>query len=1003
MKNASLREMLGLLGLSLLGLCPSLAVEHGHHGQCGQGSECRDTVDTVDLLQVGLSLAKDEKHHLDSHMSDGVGLRSHHTRTVSRKNNEKTADCPPMYPQCGGLKPICEDSSRNLLRLGTALPESTDQTQPTELLIDLTNALKGRGKGTKVQLLVMAMFEHGAYTDDLGYIAERASPEEDTDSALLEMALSEDGNSVHIFKPIMNIRTSDLQSAYAVKSGLGSTLIASLPRLFCEGEEHRIIIEAAGLLGDGFFVVDASALGSSMYVVDAKEFPKNFDITVDYGPMFPLLRVGYTVVLLPDRPMKPRSNDDRLLFFDTQYVNKGNLENRPSEVRKLSELVDSEVSMIWRYNIDALPNREIRFYVDPSVPKRWRPFFRKGIEMWNDAYTLIERPNAVKAILPEDPDWPSDFELSDARFNTISWDLAPSTFSMGIAKVDPRSGEIIKCDVAMGDSWVKAYLEDLELELLNFSQLAHTASRLRSTLLDIDPGDLSTLKKQNRTRQVRMDKDGRKARSFGFAAFLQAIEPVAKDPHELLGSGLQEVVSHEVGHCLGLRHNFKGSMGISRECLENPSCTAKHGTSASVMDYIAMNLPKNSSHMTHVWSPTIGAYDKLAIRYGYTHAASTDAEAAVILKDILREAESLQSCYDEENNYGEDPSCIDYDLSSDPVAYFDGQVSLFAEVQKNLLDTAVLPTQSYQLYGHAVDMILSSYIPEIGFNAASYLGGRNNSYLHKYEDQKRQASQPIPAATQRLALDIVLRLLRPKDQGLLPPDEAKPFLVESCRGALCSFDVDDIIRRLRTMLLQEVLGHATLVKLHRLEASTSSSADAEAFTLSELLSSVVRSVFAAGLDGPISDDEKDLQRRFVFIFTSPLVAVGSEHAAIMSQLQHYRDFTRQMVETALERLNRSMADNSASAIPFWNYCADYNQTCECDGLVRLQWPNNVSHEQWGAPVCLPESFDVILDEKALKKSWCECMHLKVTDELQEQWLFVHSLKSMLMNTSWAGS
>lgn len=202
------------------------------------------------------------------------------------------------------------------------------------------------------------------------------------------------------------------------------------------------------------------------------------------------------------------------------------------------------------------------------------------------------------------------------------------------------------------------------------------------------------------------------------------------------------------------------------------------------------------------------------------------------------------------------------------------------------------------------------------------------------------------------------------------------------------------------MLLQEILGHDRLVKLHRQEASSSS---AEAFTLSELLSSVVRSVFAAGLDGPISDDERDLQRRFVFIFTSRLVADGSEHAAIMSQLQHYRDFTRQMVETALERLNTSMADNSAKGIPSWNYCADYNQTCECDGLVRLQWPSNVSHEQWGAPVCLPENFDLILDEKTLKKSWCECMPLKVTDALQEQWLLVHSLKSMLMNTSWAGS
>ena len=334
------------------------------------------------------------------------------------------------------------------------------------------------------------------------------------------------------------------------------------------------------------------------------------------------------------------------------------------------------------------------------------------------------------------------------------------------------------------------------------------------------------------------------------------------------------------------------------------------------------------------------------------------------------------------------------------MAYFDGQVSLFAEVQKNLLDTAVLPTQSYQLYGHAVDMILSSYIPEIGFNAASYLGGMNNSYLHKDKDQQRMASQPIPAAMQRLALNIVLRLLRPKDQALLPPDEAKAFLVESCHDALCSFDVDDIVRRLRTMLLQELIGHERLAKVHRQE----NMASGDAFTVSELLSSLIRSVFAAGLDAPISDDDRDLQRRFILIFTSPLVAnSGREHAAIMSQLQHYRDFIQTMVETALESLNASMADNSVSGIPSWDYCADYNQTCECDGLVRLQWPNNVSHEQWGAPLCLPENFDLTLDDKNTKKSWCECLHLKVTNALQEQWVFVHSLKSMLLNTSWSGS
>ena len=354
--------------LSVIRLALSILPTLGKSSAATSGSY-RDVIDTVDLLQVGLSLTKDHLDHLD-HSAFTAGQTEDHSVL---RGTETIEDCPPLYPQCGHLEQVCQDSSRNLLRLGTARPGDT-----TELLIDLTNALGPLAVKDRVQLLVMALFEQGAYTDDLGYIAERASPEEDTESTLLEMALSDDGTYVEVFKPIMKIRTSDLQSQYAVKSGLGSTLIARLPRLSCAGRtgQDRIIVEATGLLQEGFFVVQTASLGSSATVVDAKEFPKNFDITVDYGPMFPMLRIGYTVVLLPDRPMKPRSNDDRLLYFDTQFLNKGSHKSRPFEVQKLSELVDSDVSMIWRYNIDVLPEQTIRFYVDPSVPKRWRPYFQ---------------------------------------------------------------------------------------------------------------------------------------------------------------------------------------------------------------------------------------------------------------------------------------------------------------------------------------------------------------------------------------------------------------------------------------------------------------------------------------------------------------------------------------------------------------------------------------------------------------------------------------------------
>ncbi|CAJ1339559.1 unnamed protein product [Effrenium voratum] len=87
---------------------------------------------------------------------------------------------------------------------------------------------------------------------------------------------------------------------------------------------------------------------------------------------------------------------------------------------------------------------------------------------------------------------------------------------------------------------------------------------------------------------------------------------------ELLGSGLKSVVMHETGHILGLRHNFKGSLGISLECLQDKACTGEHGLSASVMDYVPPNIPDaEAPDKVHAYSPVVGGYDKLAIAFGY--------------------------------------------------------------------------------------------------------------------------------------------------------------------------------------------------------------------------------------------------------------------------------------------------------------------------------------------------------------------------------------------------
>ena len=84
-------------------------------------------------------------------------------------------------------------------------------------------------------------------------------------------------------------------------------------------------------------------------------------------------------------------------------------------------------------------------------------------------------------------------------------------------------------------------------------------------------------------------------------------------------------------------------------------------------------------------------------------------------------------------------SCLDYDLSADPVHYWDQQLDLYADIQNHLLEMSVAPSESYSLYGKAVHSVVGGFLPEIGINAVYYLGGINNTYLHKYTDQTRRS------------------------------------------------------------------------------------------------------------------------------------------------------------------------------------------------------------------------------------------------------------------------
>ena len=170
--------------------------------------------------------------------------------------------------------------------------------------------------------------------------------------------------------------------------------------------------------------------------------------------------------------------------------------------------------------------------------------------------------------------------------------------------------------------------------------------------------------------------------------------------------------------------------------------------------------------------------------------------------------------------------------------------------------------------------------------------------------------------------------------------------------------------------------------------------EADAFPVSEFLSTLVYGVMSAGLDKITSDDERDLQRIFVQILSSKLPS-DTEFipAEVMTQLQYFRSFIHEMAEGALDRLPTTA--NGAE----WSQCAAFNQTCTCTGLVRLRIENRSSSGLWSGTFkrCLPNDFMLNASDTDSPLSWCECLSLTKTDldQREAQRLHVESLRHML--------
>jgi hypothetical protein len=680
------------------------------------------------------------------------------------------------------------------------------------------------------------------------------------------------GEKLHVLRRNVRFRANPgSPEANAVKLAYSDSVLYALPILTTS--------PSGGMLVDmtRIFMSDDENIGRSIGMSFAsdrstwakvKAFPKNVELQVaavytggrDYDTVADSrgaqVNVHYSISLLPSGDYRPRLADDRIGYFLTvlkdfsdkkdderfvRYINRWNLQKADSSA-KLSP-----------------PKEPIVFYMEKTIPINLRPYVRAGIEEWNKAFEKLGFSNAIEVRQQrEDDEW----DPEDVRYNTFRWITANAGFAMGPSRVNPMTGQILDADIIFDADFLQSWKHQYE----TFT-LADTAALMGQPLSKpADPAlaafGAALSHGHSEGALGHCDYCLGMQQQIGFATAVLTTRgditaPGQGLPDELIAQGLKEVVMHEVGHTLGLRHNFKASSWKTLAEIDDPVKSVAEGTVASVMDYTPTNIAPQGAKQGLYYPQTIGPYDFWAIEYGYKQIDGN--EAAELKKIASRSAEpGLDYATDEDTRGGldSDPLVNRFDFSKDPLEFARRQTKTAAELWGKVIERTVVDGDGYQRARQAFGMLLSEYWRTLQF-VARYPGGIYVHRDHKGDPNGRPPFKAVEAVKQREAMKLITEAafnLPP-----LPPPEVLNSLASTRwshwgmrEPRRLDYPVHGQIEQWQSAILSQLLSTSTLARLH--DSELKESADNDAYTLAEHLRTLVDALFSEWRDLPRAGD-----------------------------------------------------------------------------------------------------------------------------------------------------
>jgi hypothetical protein len=239
------------------------------------------------------------------------------------------------------------------------------------------------------------------------------------------------------------------------------------------------------------------------------------------------------------------------------------------------------------------------------------------------------------------------------------------------------------------------------------------------------------------------------------------MDPNGSDADKFIKDFLRAIAAHEVGHTLGLRHNFRASTIHTFEQAQDAGVTGREGLTGSVMDYIPTNIAARGGKQGEYHQSTLGPYDYWAIEYAYKpiDSPTVEGEQAELRKIASRAAEP-QLAYDTDEDAGfapgldMDPVVNRFDLGTDPLKYYAHRVGLAREVWANMEQRLERPGEGYQVLRRSFNSALGQTANSL-FMASKYIGGMYHYRSHVGDPGNRLPFEPVPAEKQKQALNLL--------------------------------------------------------------------------------------------------------------------------------------------------------------------------------------------------------------------------------------------------------